>query len=307
MAKPRTARDYDDDVTAASRSGLVELMTVLGAYRDALVLIGGWAPCLILEVFGEPGQETFDGAAEFDADTTFGRFTHVGSVDIDFVVNPNLVDAEQYATIVELLLDRGYTAVEDSRYQFEKPIPSPRSGTPHVIRIDFLTPRPLAGQGRSRRHRSVQRDLQARTLAGAEVALGHWFWYELDERLPEGAQARARMKVSDVVGSLALKGLAIGDRYAEKDAYDIFALCAHYRGGPPAVAEALERAAGDGVVQRGLEAMAGRFRDREAEGPTWVATFLAPGTTEEYERLRTDAFMVVREVLRRARISSEDA
>lgn len=44
MAKPRTARDYEDDVTAASRLGLAELMTVLGAYREALVLIGGWAP-----------------------------------------------------------------------------------------------------------------------------------------------------------------------------------------------------------------------------------------------------------------------
>lgn len=49
MAKPRTARDYEDDVTAASRSGLAELMTVLGAYRDALVLIGGWAPYLTEE------------------------------------------------------------------------------------------------------------------------------------------------------------------------------------------------------------------------------------------------------------------
>jgi len=35
-----------------TRSGLTEVMTVLGAYREALVLIGGWAPYLILEQFG---------------------------------------------------------------------------------------------------------------------------------------------------------------------------------------------------------------------------------------------------------------
>ena len=55
MARPRTARDYEDDVTATSRVGLAELMTVLGGYRDALVLIGGWAPYVILERFGAPG------------------------------------------------------------------------------------------------------------------------------------------------------------------------------------------------------------------------------------------------------------
>ena len=43
MPRPRSAGDYQDGITAASRSGLAEVMTVLGAYRDALVLIGGWA------------------------------------------------------------------------------------------------------------------------------------------------------------------------------------------------------------------------------------------------------------------------
>ena len=51
--------------------------------------------------------------------------------------------------------------------------------------------------------------------------------------------ARVPLKVVDVVGSLVLKGIAIGDRYAEKDAYDIYALCAHQRGGPREVAEQL--------------------------------------------------------------------
>ena len=92
MRKPRNAGDYQDGITAASRSGLAEVMTTLGAYRDALVLIGGWAPYLIVEQFGAPGRE----------------FVHVGSIDIDLVVDPDLVDAERYATIVNLVLDRGY-------------------------------------------------------------------------------------------------------------------------------------------------------------------------------------------------------
>jgi hypothetical protein len=156
----------------------------------------------------------------------------------------------------------------------------------------------LAGQGRARRHRQVQHDLRARTLEGAEVALAHCFWYEFDAQLPDGAQTRVRLKVVDVVGSLALKGIAIGERYAEKDAYDIHALCAHYRGGPAGVAEAVRPFRNEEPVRRGLAAIAEKFRDREAEGPTWVAVFLAEGNADLHERLRTDAFMTVREVLR---------
>lgn len=299
MAKPRTANDYGGDITAASRSALAELMTVLGSYRDSLVLIGGWAPYLILEVYGDRGQEFVDAEQTFDAEAPFGRFVHVGSIDIDLVIDPTVIDEERYATIVELLLDHEYAPVTESKYQFEKLIASPGGGPDYPIRVDFLTPRPLAGKGRSHRHRAMQRDLKARTLGGAEVALAHWFWYELEADLPKGGRARARLKVSDVVASLALKGLAIGDRYAEKDAYDIYAICAHCRGGPAGVAERLAEFRGEDIVDRGLAAIAEKFRERESEGPTWVAAFLASGGSEEYERIRTDAHMTVTEVLRR--------
>ena len=274
MARPRTARDYEDDVTATSRVGLAELMTVLGSYRDALVLIGGWAPYVILERFGASGAFQAD---VFQSDAFQTGFAHVGSIDVDFVVDPALVDAERYATIVQSLLDRGYEPVADSLYQFQRMIPSPRTGQAHRISVDFLTPRPLAGQGRSHRHREVQYDLRARTLEGAEVALAHWFWYEYESHIPDGARVRVRVKVADVVGSLALKGIAIGERYAEKDAYDIYALCAQCRGGPAAVAELLRPFRDEEPVRRGLAAIAEKFRDRDAEAPRGPPSFSPRG------------------------------
>lgn len=298
MAKPRTVRDYEEDTTAASRVGLAEIMTILGACRESLVLIGGWAPFLILERFGEVEPEQFEPEASFNAHAPFGRFSHVGSIDIDFVVDPAVIDADRYATIVQSLLDRDYGPVKDSLYQFEKMIPSPRSGQKYPIRIDFLTPIPLAGQGRSRRHRTVQPDLRARTLDGAEVALTHWFWYGYDAQLPDGASTHVHVKVTDLIGSLALKGIAIGERYAEKDAYDIYALCAHYRGGPAAVADVLRPVRDEAAVRRGLAAMAEKFRDHRAEGPIWVAAFLSEGSAEGDDKTRVDAFMTVQEVLR---------
>jgi hypothetical protein len=275
-------------------------MTTLGAYRDALVLIGGWAPYLILEEFGEGGAFQDDA---FQADAFQVGFVHVGSIDIDLVVDPDVVDQDRYSTIVDLLLDRGYEAGPDPLYQLEKVIQSPRDGQDYLIRVDFLTPRPLPEQGRSRRHRDVQRDLRARTLEGAEVALTHWFWYELEAQLPDGAVARVRLKVADLVGSLTLKGIAVGDRYVEKDAYDIYGLCAFYRGGPAAVTELLRPFLGEVAVGRGLQSICRRFRAVDAEGPTWVARFLGGGDPESEARIQRDAFMSVGEVCRLLGIS----
>lgn len=281
---PRTARDYEGGITAASRTGLAEIMTTLGAYQDALVLIGGWAPYLILERFGDPAGAT--------------SFTHVGSIDIDFVVDPGIIDAGHYATIVQRLTERGYHPTPNSLFQFERTIQSPHDKREYLIRVDLLTPQPLRGEGASRRHRVVQPDLRARTLPGAEVALGHWFWYELEAPLPDGSVAQTRVKVADLVSSLTLKGIAIGERYAEKDAYDIYALCAYVQGGPGAVAAALQPVLGEPPVRRGLESIVQRFRALDAEGPTWAARFLGEGDADRETRVRQDAFMMVGEVCR---------
>jgi hypothetical protein len=130
------------------------------------------------------------------------------------------------------------------------------------------------------------------------VALTHWFWYELEAQLPDGAVARVRLKVADLVGSLVLKGIAIGDRYVEKDAYDIYALCAHYPGAPAAVTELLRPFLGEVAVGRGLQSICGRFRSVDAKGPTWVARFLGGGERDTETRIRQDAFMTVSEVCR---------
>lgn len=115
---------------------------------------------------------------------------------------------------------------------------------------------------------------------------------------PDGAQARVRLKVADLIASLALKGIAIGERYAEKDAYDIYALCGHTRGGPQAVAAALKPFMNEQAVQKGLRSIAQKFRAVDAEGPTWVTRFLGGGDAETEARVRHDAFMTVREVCR---------
>lgn len=71
----------------AARSVLIELCGLLGAYRDDIVVIGGWVPELLLA--GGPER-------------------HVGSTDVDLALNHRTLHEASYKTIQELLLARGY-------------------------------------------------------------------------------------------------------------------------------------------------------------------------------------------------------
>ena len=48
---------YSKSVTESSKSVLVEVLRILGSYRDYLVLTGGWSPYFILEKFVKDMEE----------------------------------------------------------------------------------------------------------------------------------------------------------------------------------------------------------------------------------------------------------
>ena len=66
------------DPTSASRAVLIEVMNVLGVFRDKIVLVGGWVPDLLHPNSG-----------------------HIGSLDVDLAVSGTLreIGANAYETI----------------------------------------------------------------------------------------------------------------------------------------------------------------------------------------------------------------
>lgn len=215
----RTIGEYHSAITSASKSVLLELMTILKSYREFIVVIGGWVPYFLLEAH-RPEE------------------------------------------------------------------------------VDFLTPQPPKGQRRTHRHRQIQPDLRARNLKGAEIAL------ELNQKvslvgiLPGDGKTELDFKMASLASFFALKGFAFGERYREKDAYDIYALCDYYKEGPVSVAEEIRPKREIDIVKRGLNAIRNRFRSPEAEGPSWVVNFMAIVDEKEKEEMRRRSFMVVNETLK---------
>jgi len=258
-------------------------MTILRSYRDALVLVGGWVPYFLLETHRRPNNP----------------FVHVGSIDIDLAVDPSKISETQYATIVELIQERGYSPAPDRLgdripYCFERTIKSPANNKPYKIRIDFLTHLHDPRQGKHR-HLPVQDDLLARKIKGCEAAFQHNTTFDLEGELPEGGHIEIQMRMANIVGCLAMKGIVIGERYREKDAYDIYALMANYKNGPRDVAEEIRPCLSEFLVKDAVANIHTAFTTRDSHGPAWVAAFFPGASSEERERLITDAFMVVHE------------
>jgi hypothetical protein len=271
---------YSKSVTESSKSVLVEVLRILGSYRDYLVLFGGWSPYFILEKFGEGGQ-------------------HCGSVDIDFVLNPRLIDLKVYATIVSLIEKRGYKpyVADDGEvlpYRFYRSVKSPLDDIEHVIEVDFISEPDVVKRLSPGKFLAVQKDLQAVVIRGSSVVFSHNFEHKITGVLPSGAETRALAKISDVVGSLATKGLALKGRYKEKDAYDVYFVLRYYKGGPKKVAEEVRSFLGESVVAEALEEIRDKFRSVRSEGPFQVAYFLAPGDERLRERIQGEAYAVLR-------------
>lgn len=79
--------------------------------------------------------------------------------------------------------------------------------------------------------------------------------------------------MANLVGFLALKGIAFGERYKEKDAYDIWSICEYYKKGPESVAEEIKSCRDNPIIREGLQAIRGRFHDVNSEGPSWVVNW----------------------------------
>lgn len=271
---------YSKSATESSKSVLVEILRILGSYGDYLVLTGGWAPYFILARLGEGGQ-------------------HCGSVDIDFVLNHGLIDLKVYGTIVSLIEKRGYKPYvteggEVLPYRFYRRIKSSLNGVEYAIKVDFISEPDAAKRLLPDKFLAVQKDLQAVVIRGSSVVFSHNFQHKIEGALPSGAETKALAKISDVVGSLATKGLALKGRYKEKDAYDIYFVLRYYRGGPRKVAEEVRSFLGEPIVAEALEEIREKFRTARSEGPFQVARFLAPEDERLRDRTQGEAYTVLK-------------
>jgi len=256
----------DPQLVEASRAVMLELHRLLGEYAGDMAVVGGWVPPLLLPEAGE---------------------AHVGSEDVDVVMNHRKVNEEAYGRVVALLEKAGYYQKDQGNpFQYFRDVPVPGQAEPITVQVDFLAGE-YAGSGRARRHQEFQ-ELKARKARGADLVFEEDVHVRLEGHLPGGDRDSARIRIAGVTAFLTMKAEALRGRQKDKDAYDIYFCLRHYPGGLDGVLAAMRPLAGHGLVQEALGILAEKFQtpDHWAAGAV-ARAYVAQG--EEEARLRRDA------------------
>ncbi|MBZ0166495.1 MAG: hypothetical protein K8I00_06780 [Candidatus Omnitrophica bacterium] len=240
-------------------------MTIIGAYKEDVVLVGGWVPYFLCEAH---------------------KKEHTGSMDIDVALDFHHIDQEGYKTIQQLLNEKGYQ-VGSQPFIYHRTLTLP-DGREMTVDLNFLAGE-YGGSGKSRRTQKVQ-DVSARKARGCDVAFEHTFTVNLENRMPDGAVNSVQMKVAGTIPFIVMKGMALWERYKEKDAYDIYFTIRNHADGTTGLVTLFEPYLKEQLIREGLEKIKNKFKTIDSVGPVWVANFMEEENEEESQRIQRDAY-----------------
>jgi hypothetical protein len=155
----------------AARAVLLELLTLLAEVGDAITVIGGSVPPLLLD---EPADDPY-----------------TGTLDVDLSLDAQMLNEtadEVYATIAEHLTRRGYVQI-DPPFRWLRTVTI--DGREIDVCLDLLAP-PSEEMGRNRRHVRFQEEGMARRLDGGSILSELRVEAEVEGTLPDGRQNRKR-------------------------------------------------------------------------------------------------------------------
>jgi hypothetical protein len=270
MAMNRT--DYNRLGVEAAHAVLLELVHALGAYRNDMVVVGGWVPTLLLPDAPEK---------------------HIGSTDVDIAFNHRTINETVYATIREQLVQRGYREGTQPFIFFRT---VQLENTAVEVEVDLLAAE-YGGTASSHRTQRVQ-DIKIRKARGCELAFEHQDERTIEGTLPGGAKDTVTVKVAAIVPFIVMKGMALYDRIKEKDAWDIYYCVKHFPGGTAALTTTFRTHLSNALVREGLNKIAEKFATIDHFGPTAVADFNEISDSEERAVLKRDAYERIQALLR---------
>ncbi len=269
---------YTPDEIEACIIAMRDLFTYLKPYRDQMVLVGGWVPFFLLEKYH---------ANDY--------IPHTGSLDIDIALDASSIPNTAYQTILDILEEKGFSNRKD---RLGKGIPASflkkvvlENGKEIEVQIDFLAPW-YGGTSKKKRHQIIQ-DMLARRGRGIDLVFGHTESVRLSGKLSNKAQIELEIKVANVVACFIMKGIALGERTSDKDAYDLYMVARHYKKGPESMLSELAVLRNHRLMKEAVRNIGEQFKDINSFGPVSVAEFMGINDEEEYERITRDAFEVL--------------
>lgn len=255
--------DYSAGQKEAAHRVIVEIVNILSEYRDDMLIIGGWVPDMLF-----PGQD------------------HIGSIDVDLLLNHLKLQEQSYENIKRVLLSNGYQEHPEKYFSYVKKVII--DGQEYEVDLDILAGM-YGGTNESKGSQHIQ-GLKALKATGGNFA----FEVEANEieihaKRPDGADDFCKARVVSIVPFLVMKAAALG-RGKTKDAYDIYFCVKHYRGGVVALANEFKPYLKHNLIIEMRAKLKEKFASLNHAGPVDVALFLDLKDPEEQEMKKRDAY-----------------
>lgn len=266
---------HKEMVIMATHQILLEVFKLLESFHESLILVGGWVPIMII-----PEAEN----------------KHVGTFDVDLVINDRSLDETGSETIEDILLANGYKrAAEPGRYYKKIDI----DGSQIVVPVDFLVSE----------QRYIPRNeffditgIHAISSPGCELSFEVNETVSLYGSLPDGSHYSTEIKSAGVVALIVMKAHAMRIREKTKDAYDIWFCLANYPGDIESIAKAFKPHVGKASVITAMDILSENFKSVDARGPKDVIKEDGSLDPEYRMFLRQDAFQRVQALMNSIRI-----
>lgn len=109
----RSSTDYSVGQTEAAHRVLIELVNLFDEYKDDIRIVGGWVPDLMF-----PGEG------------------HIGSVDVDVLIDHLTLKDAGYQTMARILMKNAYREHPDKYFSFVKDVMI--DGVNYPVDVDIL-------------------------------------------------------------------------------------------------------------------------------------------------------------------------
>lgn len=266
----KSSLDYSEGQKEAAHRILIELANLFQEYQDDIRLVGGWVP-----------------------DILFPNEGHIGSVDVDILINHLTLQDAGYQNMASILKRNGYVEHPEKYFSFVKKLEI--EGITYNVDVDILAGM-YGGTTKKKRSQHVQ-GMKALKATGGNYA----FEFapqkvRIEAKRPDGAMDVANINVIAVVPFLIMKANALG-RGKAKDAYDIYFLIKHYNGGVKVLAEEFKKLGEKEIINTMKEKLQDKFASENHAGPKDVADFLDILDDEEIEMIKRDAYEQVNTLL----------
>jgi hypothetical protein len=247
--EPRTEEDYGNRQTKAARRVLVDLGQVLASFADCLVVVGGWAPDLLLPDEDEP---------------------HVGSIDVDPALDAARLNDGRYAELIKLLLDTKRYRAGEKGFQLVVEVDLKDAADPVQVQVEFLAPRNVKLK---KHHPRLLTDFRVLQVEACSEAFNNPVEVEIPGQNVRGAKNKVRLRVASLADFLVMKAHAIGGRDKPKDTYDLCYCLDRIPGGMNVIAEDWKTRAKEKNIIRAIDILREKFASVEAFGPQQLVEF----------------------------------